>query len=60
MFGGDSDGNFMAIDARAGKPLWRFQTGGSVRGSPISYRFRGKQYITVAAGSALLTFALPD
>ena len=60
VFGGDGDGNFMAIDARAGKPLWRFQTGGSVRGSPISYRFRGKQYIAVAAGNALLTFALPE
>ena len=60
VFGGDGDGNFMAIDARAGKPLWRFQTGGSVRGAPISYRFRGKQYIAVAAGSAWLTFALPD
>ena len=60
VFGGDGDGNFMAIDARAGKPLWRFQTGGSVRGSPISYRFRGRQYIAVAAGNALLTFALPE
>ena len=60
VFGGDGDGNFMAIDARADKPLWRFQPGGSVRGSPISYRFRGKQYIAVAAGSAWLTFALPD
>ncbi len=60
VFSGDGEGNFMAIDAKAGKPLWRFQTGGSVRGSPISYRFRGKQYIAVAAGSAMLTFALPE
>ena len=60
VFGGDGEGNFMAIDAKAGKPIWRFQTGGSVRGAPISYRFRGKQYIAIAAGSALLTFALPE
>jgi outer membrane protein assembly factor BamB len=27
LFRGESDGNFLALDARTGAELWRFQTG---------------------------------
>jgi alcohol dehydrogenase (cytochrome c) len=49
----------IALDARSGKPLWHFNTGAGVRAPPISYTFRGKQYIAVAAGPKMLTFKLP-
>ena len=59
MFAGDREGYFMALDADSGKPLWKFQTGGVVIAPPISYLMDGKQYIAVAAGSSMITFALP-
>ncbi|HYM13445.1 MAG TPA: PQQ-binding-like beta-propeller repeat protein [Bryobacterales bacterium] len=59
VFAGDREGYVMALDAKTGKALWKFQTGGSVSAPPISYMFEGKQYVAVAGGSAILTFALP-
>jgi alcohol dehydrogenase (cytochrome c) len=59
VFTGDSDGYLIAIDARTGKPLWHFSTGTNIKAPPISYTFRGKQYIAIAAGSNMLTFKLP-
>jgi alcohol dehydrogenase (cytochrome c) len=55
---GDPQGYLFALDARSGKPLWHFQTGGTVSAPPISYLLEGKQHIAVAAGSSLLTFAV--
>jgi alcohol dehydrogenase (cytochrome c) len=59
VFSGDREGYFFALDARSGKPLWKFQTGGVVIAPPVSYSLDGKQYIAIAAGSAMMTFALP-
>jgi alcohol dehydrogenase (cytochrome c) len=59
VFTGDAEGNFIALDATSGKALWHFQTGGSVYSAPISFAVDGKQYIAIAAGSALYTFGLP-
>jgi alcohol dehydrogenase (cytochrome c) len=59
VFTGDSEGNFIALDAKSGKPLWHFQMGGSVIAAPMSYALDGKQYVAIGAGSALFTFALP-
>jgi alcohol dehydrogenase (cytochrome c) len=58
FFGNDSD-EFEAVDAATGKPLWHFNTGQSMHASPMSYAVNGKQYIAIAAGSDLFTFALP-
>jgi hypothetical protein len=27
---------------------------------PVTYSFRGKQYVAVAAGASILTFTLPE
>jgi alcohol dehydrogenase (cytochrome c) len=59
VFTGDAEGYLIAFDARTGKVLWRFQTGGTVIAPPISYALNGRQYIAVAAGQTMLTFALP-
>jgi alcohol dehydrogenase (cytochrome c) len=59
IFTGDSQGYMMALDARTGKVLWHFLTGAAIRAPAISYTFRGKQYIAVAAGPNILAFKLP-
>jgi alcohol dehydrogenase (cytochrome c) len=59
VFTGDAEGNFIALDAANGKALWHFQCGASVYSSPMTYAVDGKQYVAVAAGSALFTFGLP-
>jgi alcohol dehydrogenase (cytochrome c) len=59
VFAGDSDGYFMALDARSGKTLWHFPTGAGISAPPVSYTFRGKQYIAVMSGQNLLAFRLP-
>jgi len=59
VFSGDAEGNFMALEAASGKVLWHFQCGASVYSSPMTFAIEGKQYVAVAAGSALFAFGLP-
>ena len=60
VFAGDNEGNFMAFDSRTGKNLWRYSTGTPVWGAaPMTYLLDGKQYVVIASGTTLLTFALP-
>lgn len=58
VFGGNRDGNFFALDADSGQPLWRFQTGGQIGANPITFLVGGKQHVAIAAGQALFVFAL--
>lgn len=60
VFASAADGNLIALDSRSGKLLWRFQTGGRIATSPMSYSVDGKQYVAVSAGNVLYSFALPD
>jgi alcohol dehydrogenase (cytochrome c) len=50
LFIGQPDGNFLALDAKDGDELWRFQTGAAISASPITYEIRGEQYIVAYAG----------
>ncbi len=59
LFFGDDAESFEAVDARTGKPLWHFNTGQVFSASPMSYAVRGKQYVAIAAGSDIFSFALP-
>ncbi|HWB83717.1 MAG TPA: PQQ-dependent dehydrogenase, methanol/ethanol family [Bryobacteraceae bacterium] len=54
----DDSGSVAAADVSTGKPLWSFQTNHSIRASPMTYTFDGKQYIAAASGSNILAFAL--
>jgi alcohol dehydrogenase (cytochrome c) len=58
VFSGGREGYFFALDARDGKLLWKASLGGQVNSGPMSYSVNGKQYISVAAGTALFSFAL--
>ncbi|HEY1658383.1 MAG TPA: PQQ-binding-like beta-propeller repeat protein [Candidatus Sulfotelmatobacter sp.] len=59
VFFGDDAGSLEAIDAQTGKPLWHFSTGQEISASPMSYAANGTQYVAIAAGSDIFTFALP-
>ena len=59
VFFGDDAGTFEAVDAATGKPLWHFNTGQDMSASPMTYAIEGKQYVAIAAGSDVFSFALP-
>ena len=59
VFSGDAEGNFIAFDAASLKPLWHFQMGGAVYAAPIAFAVDGKEYVAIAAGSAVYAFGLP-
>jgi alcohol dehydrogenase (cytochrome c) len=59
VFFGDDASSFEAVDARTGKALWHFNTGQEVSASPMTYAIAGKQYVAIAAGSDIFSFALP-
>jgi alcohol dehydrogenase (cytochrome c) len=60
VFSGTMEGDFFAADAQTGDVLWRFQTGGAVYANPITYLSEGRQFVAIAAGNSLVTFALPE
>jgi alcohol dehydrogenase (cytochrome c) len=58
LFSGNREGYFFALDARTGKELWKRYLGSQVAASPITYTTDGTQYVSIAAGHSLFTFAL--
>ena len=50
LFTGDLNGKFLALDARNGKTLYSFDTGGPIAGGVITYEQKGRQYVAVATG----------
>ena len=59
LFFGDDAGSLEAVDAANGRPLWHFNTGQKMRASPMTYEVNGVQYVAVAAGGDIFSFALP-
>jgi alcohol dehydrogenase (cytochrome c) len=59
VFFGDDARSFEAVDAHTGKPLWHFNTGQNISASPMSYAVHSKQFVAIAAGSDVFSFALP-
>jgi alcohol dehydrogenase (cytochrome c) len=60
VFAATGEARFIALDAATGKPLWNFHTGQPMSASPISYEVNGQQYVAVASGNLLFSFALPE
>jgi len=50
LFRGESDGNFVAVDAKTGEVLWKIQTGFGADAPPIVYEVDGEQYVAIATG----------
>jgi alcohol dehydrogenase (cytochrome c) len=59
LFTGDLNGDFLALDARSGKTLYRFNTGGPIAGGVVTYERKGKQYVAVASGNSGGSIPLP-
>lgn len=54
------DADFLeAADGKTGKSLWHFNTGQTLHASPMSYAVQGRQYVAIASGNDLFSFALP-
>jgi alcohol dehydrogenase (cytochrome c) len=60
VFASTAEGNLLALNARTGAMLWRFQAGAAITASPMSYAVDGKQFVAVTAASVLYSFALPE
>ena len=60
LFVGGREGYFQALDARTGALLWKVNLGGDIVAGPITYQVDGKQYIAIAGGNGLFTFALRE
>jgi alcohol dehydrogenase (cytochrome c) len=58
LFSGGREGYFFALDARDGKLLWKAALGGRVTSGPMTYSVSGRQYVAIAAGNSLFSFAL--
>jgi len=50
VFRGEPDGNFLALDAKTGEELWRFQTGFGADAPPSVYEVDGEEYVAIATG----------
>jgi alcohol dehydrogenase (cytochrome c) len=59
VFFGDTSQALEAVDTTSGKPLWYFTMGQTIHASPMSYSILGKQYVAIAAGNDIFSFALP-
>jgi alcohol dehydrogenase (cytochrome c) len=60
LFTGGREGYFYALNARTGDMLWKASLGGQIAAGPMTYSLNGKQYVSIAAGHSLYTFALRE
>lgn len=59
VFAGDSDGNFIALDARNGEDLWHMQLGAAIYSAAGTFSLDGRQYVVIPSGAGLFAFVLP-
>jgi PQQ-dependent dehydrogenase (methanol/ethanol family) len=52
LFSADTSGNFLALDKKTGKELYRFFTGGQTSGGVSVYGVDGKEYVAVTSGNS--------
>jgi alcohol dehydrogenase (cytochrome c) len=57
VFAGDRN-TFYALDARTGRELWTFDTGGLILAAPVTYLVDGRQYVAIPGGNTLIAFAV--
>jgi alcohol dehydrogenase (cytochrome c) len=56
VFAGELTGDLLALDARDGTVLYRFNTGGAMAGGIVTYAVEGKQYVGAASGRGSIIF----
>ena len=60
VFSGTNEGEVFAADSRTGKELWRYMLGAPLYTAPVTYMIGDRQYVTIAAGTTIASFALPQ
>ena len=50
VFSGKISGEFVAFDEDSGKTLWSFQTSSGVTSQPVTFTYKGRQYVSVLSG----------
>ncbi len=58
VFGASNEGNFFALDAEDGNPLWFFNTGAHIRTNPMGFSVDGNQRVAIIGGQTLFVFGL--
>ena len=58
VFFGETSGGFAAVDAKTGQNLWHFEANQPWHASPMTYMVNGRQYVAIASGANILSFAL--
>ncbi len=58
IFYGETGGGFAAVDAKDGRSLWHFDANQPWKASPMTYEVNGRQYVAIASGANILSFAL--
>ena len=58
VFGASNEGNFFALDAEDGDPLWFFNTGAHIRTNPMGFSVDGNQRVAITGGQTLFVFGL--
>jgi len=59
VFAGDHDGTLMAVNARTGDVLWRYNFGAPFFGAATTAVIGGRQMLLMPSGATLTAFALP-
>ena len=49
---GKRTGELIVVDDETGKTIWQFKTSSAIHSSPITYTYKGKQYVSVLSGIA--------
>ncbi|MDX2289153.1 MAG: PQQ-dependent dehydrogenase, methanol/ethanol family [Hyphomicrobiaceae bacterium] len=50
VFYGSKSGHFRAVDRTSGKVLWSRKLASGIIGNPITYKVKGKQYVSIFSG----------
>ena len=59
LFGGDAEGNLLALDSRSGKHLWSYRMGSLIWGAaPTTVMLDGRQLVMLPAGNTLVAFGI--
>ena len=56
VFAGEMTGDFLALDARSGRELYRFNTGAGLMGGIVTYQVNERQYVAAASGGGSFNF----
>ena len=58
VFSGEGSGHVVILNAKNGEKIWDFNTGKTIFASPVTYLSQEQQFLSVVAGSDVVTFGL--